>query len=145
MLHMRVLSPPEHTDAVRTLLLTEAGATHVTVSPGIAVQPLGDVVEADVAREAVDGLIGTLCDIGIDRRGGVTLEAIDTTLSDAADVAGLELQDAAMVARAVGVLLGSTPGLSVPAARARLVAMAGEQDVAVVVLARQIVAAVTRS
>lgn len=65
--------------------------------------------------------------------------------ADAADVAGLELQDAAMVARAVGVLLGSTPGLSVPAARARLVAMAGEQDVAVVVLARQIVAAVTRS
>ena len=87
MLHMRVISPREQTDAVRTLLLAEVGATHVTVSPGIAVQPPGDVVEADVARESVDGLLGALCEIGIDRHGGVTLEAIDTTLSDAADAA----------------------------------------------------------
>lgn len=87
MLHMRVISPQEQTDAVRTLLLAEVGATHVTVSPGIAVQPPGDVVEADVARESVDGLLGALCEIGIDRHGGVTLEAVDTTLSDAADAA----------------------------------------------------------
>jgi len=86
-LHMRVLSPTEQTDAVRALLLAEAGATHVTVSPGIAVQPPGDVVEADVARESVDDLLGALCELGIDRRGGVTLETIDTTLSDAADAA----------------------------------------------------------
>jgi len=84
---MRVISTPEHTDAVRTLLLAEAGATHVTVSAGIAVQPPGDVVEADVARESVDGLLDRLCRLGVDRHGGVTLEVIDTTLSDAADAA----------------------------------------------------------
>lgn len=87
MLHMRVIAPADRSDAVRDLLLTEPGATHVTVVPGIAVQPPGDVVEADVAREVVDELLGRLCALGIDRTGGVTLEAIDTTLSDAADAA----------------------------------------------------------
>jgi Domain of unknown function (DUF389) len=86
-LHIRVISPPAHTDAVRELLLTEPGATHVTMLPGVAVQPVGDVVEADVTRESVDGVLGSLRGLGIDRAGGVTLETIDTTLSDAADAA----------------------------------------------------------
>jgi uncharacterized hydrophobic protein (TIGR00271 family) len=86
-LHIRVISPPAQTDAVRELLLTEPGATHVTMLPGVAVQPAGDVVEADVTRESVDGVLGSLRGLGIDRAGGVTLETIDTTLSDAADAA----------------------------------------------------------
>lgn len=84
---MRVLVPAERSDAVRDLLLATPGATHVIVLPGVAVQPAGDVVEADVAREAVDDLLGRLCGLGVDRAGGVTLEQIDTTLSDAADAA----------------------------------------------------------
>jgi uncharacterized hydrophobic protein (TIGR00271 family) len=55
--------------------------------PGVAVQPVGDVVEADVTRESVDGVLDSLRGLGIDRAGGVTLETIDTTLSDAADAA----------------------------------------------------------
>ena len=53
--------------------------------PGAAVVPPGDVVEADVAREAADELISALCGLGVDRSGGITLEQIDTALSDAAD------------------------------------------------------------
>lgn len=87
MLHMRVISPGDRTGAVRDLLLAEPGATHVTVLPGAALRPTGDVVEADVARESVDNLLGELCRLGVDRTGGVTLEAIDTALSDAADAA----------------------------------------------------------
>ncbi|MHA6625506.1 DUF389 domain-containing protein [Pseudonocardia sichuanensis] len=87
MLHMRVIAPTERTDAVRDLLVDAPGATHVTVLPGVAVQPPGDVVEADVARESVDDLLGQLCALGVDSAGGVTLELIDTTLSDAADAA----------------------------------------------------------
>jgi uncharacterized hydrophobic protein (TIGR00271 family) len=86
-LHMRVVSPDDRTGAVRDLLVGEPGATHITVLPGVAVQPPGDVVEADVARESVDGLLGALRELGIDRDGGVTLEVIDTTLSDRADAA----------------------------------------------------------
>jgi uncharacterized hydrophobic protein (TIGR00271 family) len=84
---MRIIAPADRTDAVRDLLLAEPGATHVTVLRGAAVQPAGDVVEAAVAREAADALLGQLCELGIDRTGGVTLEAIDTSLSDAADAA----------------------------------------------------------
>jgi uncharacterized hydrophobic protein (TIGR00271 family) len=86
-LHMRVISPVEHTEAVRDLLLGEQGATHVTVLTGIALKPPGDVIEADVTRESVDAVLGALCELGVDRSGGVTLEAIDTTLSHAADAA----------------------------------------------------------
>lgn len=69
------------------MLLAEPGATHVTVLAGVAVQPVGDVVEADVTRESVDGVLSSLRGLGIDRAGGVTLGTIDTTLSDAADAA----------------------------------------------------------
>ena len=87
MQHLRVITPARTTDAVRDLLIAEPGATHVTVLPGAAIQPAGDVVEADVTREAVDTVFDGLCALGVDRTGGVTLETIDTTLSDAADTA----------------------------------------------------------
>ena len=87
MQHLRVVSPVGTTDAVRDLLVAEPGATHVTVLPGAAVQPAGDVVEADITREAVDAVLDGLRALGVDRVGGVTLETIDTTLSDAADTA----------------------------------------------------------
>ena len=87
MLHLRVICPSAHTAAVRDLLVDECGATHVTVSPGIAVQPPGDVVEADLTREVVDDVLAALCGRGLDHAGGITLEAIDTALSDAADAA----------------------------------------------------------
>lgn len=87
MLHMRVISPAERTAAVQELLLAEPGATHVTVLLGIAVQPAGDVVEADVTRESVDAVLGALGELGVDHTGGVTLQTVDTTLSDLADAA----------------------------------------------------------
>lgn len=87
MMRMRVITPPAHADQVRDLLIAEPGATHVIVQPGIAIEPAGDVIEADVTREAVDTVLRRLAALGIDRRGAVTLEHIDTTLSDAADAA----------------------------------------------------------
>jgi uncharacterized hydrophobic protein (TIGR00271 family) len=83
--HLRVITPVRHTGAVRDLLLAEPGATHVTVHAGTALQPAGDVVEADVTREVAGDLIGRLCELGVDHTGGITLETIDTTLSDSAD------------------------------------------------------------
>lgn len=87
MQHLRVVTPSEHTAAVRDLLLACDGAAHVVVLEGVALQPVGDVVEAVVTREAVDDLLGGLCALGVDRSGGVTVETIETTLSDAADAA----------------------------------------------------------
>ena len=50
MLHVRVISPPDRTVAVRDLLLREPGATHVSVLPGVALAPAGDLVEAGPPR-----------------------------------------------------------------------------------------------
>jgi uncharacterized hydrophobic protein (TIGR00271 family) len=84
-LHLRVVSPPEHTEAVVAELRGHPGVAHVVLLPGAAIQPAGDVVEADVAREAADELISVLCSLGLDHTGAITLEQIDTALSDAAD------------------------------------------------------------
>lgn len=87
MLHLRIITPATTAAAVRTALVEEPGATHISVLPGAAVQPEGDVVEADVTREAVDRVLDRLLDLGIDHVGGVTLQAIDTTISDEATAA----------------------------------------------------------
>ncbi|HEU5472840.1 MAG TPA: DUF389 domain-containing protein [Actinophytocola sp.] len=89
MLHLRVISPAGSTEDVLSILRAAPGATHVVLLRDAGVQPSGDLVEADVAREAVDGLIAALCAVGVDHTGGITLEQIDTALSDAADVAGI--------------------------------------------------------
>ncbi|ROP36870.1 DUF389 domain-containing protein [Saccharothrix texasensis] len=85
MLHLRVICPAERTDAVLDLLKRDTGVTHVVLLRGAAVDPAGDVVEADLAREATDEVVASLCELGVDRDGGVTLEQVDTALSDAAD------------------------------------------------------------
>lgn len=85
MLHLRVVTPAERTEDVLTILREEPGATHLVLLPGAGLLPAGDVVEADVARESADEVIAALCAIGIDHSGGITLEQIDTALSDSAD------------------------------------------------------------
>ncbi len=87
MLHLRVVCPPEHTTAVVDLLKAEPGATHLIVLRGVAVAPEGDVVEVDVAREAADDVIEKLCARDLDHVGAITVEQIDTALSDSADKA----------------------------------------------------------
>lgn len=85
MLHLRAVSPVEVTDQVLAVLKRHDGATHIVLLRGAAIDPVGDVVEADVAREATDEVVAALCALGVDRTGGLTLEVIDTSLSDAAD------------------------------------------------------------
>ncbi|MGH3754622.1 MAG: DUF389 domain-containing protein [Pseudonocardiaceae bacterium] len=87
MLHLRVTCPAEVTGAVLDSLRNDPGAVHLTVLRGAAVDPPGDLVEADVAREAADGVLAALCALGVDHIGGVSLEPLDTVLSDASDAA----------------------------------------------------------
>ncbi|MGH3631751.1 MAG: DUF389 domain-containing protein [Sciscionella sp.] len=87
MLHLRVLCQAEQTDQVLELLHAEAGAAHLVVLRGASVAPPGDLVSADLARESVDGVLEALCGLGVDHSGGITLEELDTTVSDAADAA----------------------------------------------------------
>jgi uncharacterized hydrophobic protein (TIGR00271 family) len=88
-LHLRVTCPAENTDAVLDKLREEPGAVHLTVLRGAAIDPPGDLVEADMVREVADGMLAALCGLGVDHVGGVTLEPLDTVLSDAADAAAV--------------------------------------------------------
>nr|WP_224400953.1 DUF389 domain-containing protein [Pseudonocardia sp. ICBG1034] len=67
------------------VLEAEPGAVHVVCLRGAAMAPPGDVVEADLARESVDGILGSLRALGCSERGGIVLETLDTVVSAAAD------------------------------------------------------------
>ncbi|MBB4684686.1 putative hydrophobic protein (TIGR00271 family) [Amycolatopsis jiangsuensis] len=81
------MCPPERTAEAVDLLREHPGTAHLIVHRGVAVTPEGDLVEADVAREAADEIVDALCGLGLDHSGGITMEALDTALSDAADAA----------------------------------------------------------
>ena len=87
MIRVRTLCPSHRTRDVVGTLRDEPGATHIVVLPGAGVEPVGDLVEADVAREAVDGVVDTLRGLGIGDGddGGIELLALETVISRAAD------------------------------------------------------------
>ena len=66
-------------------LLREAvGVTHLIVHPGAALEPVGDLVEADITREAVNDVLDELLALGLVHDGAITMEPLDTVMSDAA-------------------------------------------------------------
>jgi hypothetical protein len=87
MLHLRAICPPELTEQVLRQLEANPAVTHLCVSPGAARKPAGDVVSCDVAREAATAVIEDLRDRGLERRGGLVVETVDITMSEAAEQA----------------------------------------------------------
>ena len=87
MLHLRLICPTERTRQVCDLLDRSVGVAHLVVLPGAAVRPPGDVVEADLARECVDEVLAGLTALSLDHDGAITLQSLDTVLSDAAETA----------------------------------------------------------
>ncbi|GAB3574956.1 DUF389 domain-containing protein [Amycolatopsis endophytica] len=85
MLHLRVISPVSDTERALEVLRDDPGTAHLIVHRGAAVSPAGDLIEADVARESADDVLEALCELGLDHSGAITLEALDTALSDSAD------------------------------------------------------------
>ncbi len=87
MLHIRVTSPTDLTDEVVRVATESAAAINVILHRGVAQSPRGDVVEFDLAREAADGMLGCLRQLGLEEHGSITVEHIDLSLSCAADAA----------------------------------------------------------
>jgi uncharacterized hydrophobic protein (TIGR00271 family) len=87
MLHLRVIVPRELTGTVCELLVREPGVIHISVSEGAAIDPEGDVVEADVEHGALAALISRLEDLHVERVGSYAFWDVIGSRSAAADAA----------------------------------------------------------
>jgi uncharacterized hydrophobic protein (TIGR00271 family) len=87
MLHLRIIVPSALTDAVSELLVREPGVVHITASPGAAIDPEGDVLDADVEHAALGALISRLQDLHVDRLGSYSFWEVIDARSASADAA----------------------------------------------------------
>lgn len=83
MLQLRVYSPAEFTGAVTTLLSDDPAVSALSVARGASLLPVGDVVTADIAREAANGIVDQLIEIGVHNEGTVQLSEVPTWISRA--------------------------------------------------------------
>ena len=84
MLCIRVVVPQDRRVALVDLLVTNPAIVNITVFPGAARKPNGDLVSFDVAREAANDVITTLRALDLHHVGSITIDRIDTSFSDAA-------------------------------------------------------------
>ncbi len=85
MIHLRVVSPPDVTHTLMPVLSAEPAVMNLTVLPGAVTNPDGDAVQFDVLHGAANEVIGRLRDLGLDQRGSIVLENVDTSISALAD------------------------------------------------------------
>lgn len=84
MLHLRVIAPVDLRDQVVGALQRQVGVTHIVVHRDAVLEPPGDEITADIARESANDIVDELKDLGLRNRGAITLDVIDTVLSTAA-------------------------------------------------------------
>ncbi|MGZ4589595.1 MAG: DUF389 domain-containing protein [Actinomycetes bacterium] len=84
MLHLRLIVPSDRSDEVARCLTESAAVTNVVRVPGAALEPPGDLIQCDVAREAASDVLRQLRDLGVERDGSVAVEEVDVSLSEVA-------------------------------------------------------------
>ena len=63
------------------MLRGEVGVANILLHPGAALEPVGDEITADIARECANDVIKELKALDVQHRGAITLEVLDTVLS----------------------------------------------------------------
>jgi uncharacterized hydrophobic protein (TIGR00271 family) len=84
MVHLRIVVPSDRSEKVLGLLETSPSTCNLVYLAGAARQPRGDVVLCDIAREDASVLIEDLKELGVARDGSISLEQIDSQISDMA-------------------------------------------------------------
>ena len=87
MLHLRLVVPAEKVGAVLDCLSSSPAVTNVVHLPGVALEPAGDLVLGDVAREAASEVLETLKGHDLVRLGSISADEVSLSLSDAARAA----------------------------------------------------------
>lgn len=82
MMHLRVISPADTTDDVLALLTDNPAVANLVVHRGAAVDPAGDVIIGDIARESANEVVDALKAMGLQASGSIALDSVAMALSD---------------------------------------------------------------
>ena len=83
MQHLRIASPAHLTDDVLAVFTDDPAVSHLALLRGASIEPAGDIVVADVAREATNEIVDRLTDLGIPEHGTIHVEPVTTWVSRA--------------------------------------------------------------
>jgi uncharacterized hydrophobic protein (TIGR00271 family) len=81
MLHLRISAPSDLSEQVIGVLSDDPAVSSLAVLRGASIKPAGDIVSADVAREAANDVIDQLHAMGIQREGTLHIEPVGTWMS----------------------------------------------------------------
>ena len=84
MVHMRIVLPRNLTERVCAVLEASAATSNLVLLEGVSRKPAGDLILCDVAREETSVLVADLKELGVAREGSISLDEIDSQISDAA-------------------------------------------------------------
>ncbi|MDA8436976.1 MAG: DUF389 domain-containing protein [Actinomycetales bacterium] len=81
MLHLEICSPTALTESVVAVLGEEPTVTSLTVQRGAALRPIGDLVSADVPREAANAILHRVLETGVQQQGSIRVVPVATWVS----------------------------------------------------------------
>lgn len=79
-IHLRIVSPPRLTAALTDLLARDDAVCNIVSLPGVARDPEGDLVLADVAREDASVVVSDIRGLGIAEEGSIAIEDVKTAI-----------------------------------------------------------------
>lgn len=91
MMNLRVYCPAALSAPVQEVLAAHVGVANVAVVAGGSATPPGDLILADIAREATNEIVDALVELGVQREGGFHLTPVETWVSER----GLAAEEAA--------------------------------------------------
>ena len=83
MQHLRISTPTALTDKVVTVFTGDPAVSNLSMLRGASLHPAGDLVLADVAREATNEIIERLVALGVPQSGTIHVEPVTTWISEA--------------------------------------------------------------
>jgi uncharacterized hydrophobic protein (TIGR00271 family) len=89
-LQLRILAPESKSEQVLQILEDDPAVTGLAVVRGAAVRPAGDMMLAQVAKEAANDVIDRLRAVGVHREGSIEIEPVRVWLSRSAFEAELK-------------------------------------------------------
>ena len=83
MIHLRILAPADLADRVLAQLSEQPTVVSLAHVRGAATKPAGDLILCEVPRENASVVIEGLRELGVDKTGSISLEAVEGHLSEA--------------------------------------------------------------